>query len=98
MTPAPSQEVLGVAAAANVAFWAYLSDRFFGRAWPGIAASVAAMSSSTAGCGGTLLELVNLPGTITAQILSNGSCCASCAVGAPCAASCPTKPETEAPK
>lgn len=97
MSHPPSEQVLGVAAAANVAFWAYLSERLFGRAWPGIAASVAAMSSASTGCTGPLLELANLPGNITAQVLSTGGCCASCAIGAPCEANCPTHAQTEAP-
>jgi hypothetical protein len=96
MTHPPTDQVLGAAAAANVAFWAYVSERLFGRAWPGIAASVAAMASASTGCGGVVLELVNLPGNITVQVLSSTSCCGSCAIGAPCEHNCPTKPNSEA--
>ena len=92
-------EIYGLAAAANVAFWSFLSERFLGRAWPGMAASVVAMTRATSGCSGPVVELFNLPGSVTAQVLNQGTpCCASCAVGAPCESECKDHKDQEASK
>lgn len=81
-------ERLAIAAAANVVFWGAISERLAGRSWPGVAASVAAMTTAARGLKSPALELLNLPGNVAAQVLQQRRI----------ETNCPTCNKDEAPK
>ena len=62
-------ERLAIAAAANVVFWSEVAEQVLGRRWPGIAASVASMTSVARGYHSPALDILNLPGNVAAQVI-----------------------------